>query len=80
MTTIQQLRDIRKALPMGKKDPWGKCCPSKRILFQRALKKETVAELTLGEQEVVTEFLNYYKSLKQENLKFEKTILNATQQ
>ncbi len=59
MTTIEQMRALRAKLPRGKKDPWGECCKSKRILLQRALRRKTLASLTAGEYAAVQEWLGY---------------------
>ena len=74
MSTMEQLRELRKSLPTGKKDPWGKCCPNKRVLLHRALKKDEFMSLTLGEMEVVNEFMAHCKEVKKENAEFEKAI------
>lgn len=74
MSTMEQLRELRKSLPTGKKDPWGKCCPNKRVLLHRALKKDEFMSLTSGEKAVVDEFLDHCKEVKKENAEFEKTV------
>lgn len=73
-TSIKQLRDMRASLPMGKKDPWGKCCPNKRVLLHRALKKDDIGKLTIGEYGVVEEFLAHCAKVKKENERFAETI------
>lgn len=65
--TIEQLREIRKSLPVGKKDPWGECCKSKRILLQRALKRSTLTELTIGERAAVQEFIAHCQAVRKED-------------
>jgi hypothetical protein len=67
--TIEQLRELRASLPKGQKDPWGECCINKRVLLQRALKRNTLAELTTGEQAVVQEFIGHCKSVRDEQKK-----------
>lgn len=67
--TIEQLRELRASLPKGQKDPWCECCISKRTLLQRALKRNTLAELTTGEQAVVQEFIVHCKSVRDEKKK-----------
>ena len=79
METIQQLRELRASLPLGKKDPWGQCCKSKRILIQRALKRDKVEDLTAGEKTVVEEFLAHYNQVMKENNKLQRAILKVTQ-
>ena len=69
---------MRKGLPMGKKDPWGQCCPSKRVLLHRALQKNDISELTLGEKAVVDEFLAHCATVQKENEKFEKKVEKLT--
>jgi len=80
MTTLEQLRELRASLPNGKKDPWGKCCPNKRVLFNRAVKKGDFSQLTSGELGVVNEFLVHCKEVKKENKEFQKTIEKLAQQ
>lgn len=80
MEALEQLRELRKILPVGKKDPWGGCCPSKRVLLHRALKKDDFMKLTAGEREVVDEFLAHCREVKKENKEFEKAIAKALQQ
>lgn len=65
-TTIEQLRSLRESLPTGKKDPWGDCCKNKRVLLQRALKRNTIGELTVGEYSVVQEFVEYANQVKKD--------------
>ena len=66
--TIEKLREIRKSLPVGKKDPWGECCKSKRILLQRALKKrKSLIELTAGERAAVQEFIAHCQAVRKED-------------
>ncbi len=83
MKTIQQMRELRASLPQGKKDPWGECCPSKRILLGRALKKNDLRELTAGEFAVVQEWLEFTRKMKRETeiavSQVEKTIAKLTQ-
>lgn len=67
--TIEQLKEMRKSLPKGQKDPWGECCISKRTLLQRALNRDTLSELTTGEQAVVQEFIAHFKSVREEQKK-----------
>ena len=74
MSTMEQLRELRKSLPTGKKDPWGKCCPNKRVLLNRALKKDEYMSLTTGEKKVVNEFLEHCTVVKKENAEFEKSV------
>ncbi len=66
MTTIEQLRSLRESLPKGKKDPWGDCCANKRVLLQRALKRNSLGELTVGEYTVVQEFVAYAEQIKKD--------------
>ena len=80
MTTLEQLRDLRASLPNGKKDPWGKCCPNKRVLFNRAIKKNDFAKLTSGELDAINEFLEHCKVVKRENKEFQKAIEKLAQQ
>mgnify|MGYP004490446105 CR=1 FL=1 len=83
MTTIQQLRNLRASMPQGKKDPWGKCCKSKRVLLGRALRKDTIADLTDGEKSAVEEWLAYISQARQEinlaNQELERTIAQIVQ-
>lgn len=65
--TIEQLKRIRSKMPNGKKDPWAKCCNSKRILLYRAMKRNSISELTAGELMVVEEWLDFYDKIKKEN-------------
>ena len=65
-TTIEQLRSLRESLPKGKKDPWGECCKNKRVLLQRALKRNTIGELTVGEYSAVQEFVEYVNQVKKD--------------
>lgn len=76
--TIEQLREIRKSLPVGKKDPWGECCKSKRILLQRALKRSTLTELTIGERGAVEEFLVHVMEVRNENEKLANQVEQLT--
>lgn len=62
METIEQLRELRASMPNRKKDPWGTCCKSKRILMYRALKRNSVSELTAGELKIVQEWLAYVQT------------------
>ncbi len=70
MTTIEQLRALRANLPKGKKDPFTNCCRSKRVLLNRALRKERYLDLTEGEQEVVNLFLAHCRKLKAADERF----------
>lgn len=79
MSTIQQLRELRANLPVGRKDPWTACCKSKRVLFTRALKKESISDLTLGEQGVVREFLEHCAKVRKENERLEESITKTAQ-
>ena len=71
---MEQLREIRANLPKGKKDPWGECCASKRVLLQRLLKKDSIAYATDGELTVLNEWLEHVKEVKRTNNEVEKTI------
>lgn len=72
METIEQLRELRASMPNRKKDPWGTCCKSKRILMYRALKRNSVSELTAGELKIVKEWLAYvHTSRKRDERKSE---------
>lgn len=83
-TTIEQLRTMRANLPKGNKDPWGECCRSKRVLLQRAMKRNNIGELTIGEYTVVQEWLTFVAKTKKEaeraNKQLEKAIAKTTQQ
>lgn len=78
METIEQLRKMRSELPKGKKDPWGHGT-SKRILLMRVLGKDSLTNLTAGEQDVVQEWVAYVKKFKQDAVRFEKSILKTLQ-
>lgn len=83
-TTIEQLRTMRANLPNGRKDPWGDCCRNKRVLLQRALKRNNIGELTIGEYTVVQEWLAFVAKTKKDaeraNKQLEKAIAKTTQQ
>lgn len=74
--TIVQLRELRASLPKGQKDPWGECCRSKRVLLNRALRKNALTELTVGEQGVINEFVLYYNQLRKAQTKVATQINN----
>lgn len=74
MTTLEDLRSLRESLPKGKKDPYGACCPSKRVLLNRALKKKNLSELTLGERDVVEEFIQHCANIKKDDKELIKQI------
>jgi len=74
MRTIEQLRELRRGLPRGKKDPWGGCCPSKRVLLNRLLKKDSLDLATDGEITVMNEFLQHCVAIKKENKEYAKVI------
>ena len=74
MTAMEQLREIRANLPKGKKDAWGECCASKRVLLQRLLKKDSIADATDGELTVLNEWLEHVKEIKKTNNEVEKAI------
>ncbi|MCM1034964.1 MAG: hypothetical protein NC229_01595 [Bacteroides sp.] len=76
MDILKQLCELRKSLPKGKKDPFGTCCVSKRVLLNRALKRQSVKELTHGELAVVNEFVEYYRGIQQVSKDLEKQIIN----
>lgn len=78
MTGMEQLRAIRAELPNGKKDPWGECCKSKRVLLIRALKKENVATFTDGELTAFNEWLEHISAVRKENKEFAKVIQKIT--
>lgn len=80
MTTLEELRSLRESLPNGKKDPYGKCCASKRVLLIRALKKTEFSELTLGEREVVEEFIQHCVNIKKDDKELIKQISKVTKQ
>lgn len=83
MESLQQLRELRASLPKGKKDPWFSCCINKRVLLGRALRKNTIAELTQGEYAIVNEWLGYVQQSKRDanlaNQKLERTIAKIAQ-
>lgn len=74
--TIVQLRELRASLPKGQKDPWGECCRSKRVLLNRALRKNALTELTVGEQGVINEFVLYCNQLRKAQTKVATQINN----
>lgn len=78
--TIEQLRTMRANLPKGNKDPWGECCRSKRVLLQRALRRNNIGELTIGEYTAVQEWLTFVAKTKRTNRQLEKAIAKTTQQ
>ena len=84
METMEQLRTMRANLPKGRKDPWGECCKSKRILLQRALKRNNIGELTIGEYTAVQEWLAFVAETQKEaeraNRQLEKAIAKTAQQ
>ncbi len=84
METMEQLRTMRANLPKGRKDPWFECCKSKRILLQRALKRNNIGELTIGEYTAVQEWLAFVAKTQKEaeraNRQLEKAIAKTTQQ
>lgn len=79
MTTIEQLRSLRESLPKGNKDPFASD-KSKRVLLQRLLRKDNIAELTSGELTVLNEWLVFLKEVKKANKEFEKEIQKLAQQ
>lgn len=83
MTTIEQLRSLRESLPKGNKDPWGND-KNKRVLLQRALRKESIGELTIGEYAAVQKFVEFASQLQQDRERdikqLEKTIQKLAQQ
>ena len=80
MTTMEHVRRLRAELPQGHKDPWGQCCPSKRVLLHRALKKECVSDLTDGELTVFNEFLEHVKAEQKSNKEYEKKVKRLAKQ
>ena len=74
MSIMEKLRSMRNELPKGNKDPWGDCCPSKRVLLQRALNRENTIQLTKGERRVINEWLAFCRKVAKENQAFEKEI------
>lgn len=79
MTTIEQLRKLRAEMTRGRKDPWTKCCKSKRILLQRALKKKTLTSLTAGEYAAVQEWLEYMQGEQAANKEMQEQVSQITQ-
>ncbi|MBQ7192326.1 MAG: hypothetical protein IJS00_05585 [Paludibacteraceae bacterium] len=83
-TTIEQLRTMRANLPKGNKDPWGDCCRNKRVLLHRALRRNNIGELTIGEYTVVQEWLTFVAKTKKDaeraNKQLEKAIAKTAQQ
>ena len=79
-TTIAQLRALRASLPRGKKDPFGKCCHSKRVLLTRALQKTSFMDLTEGEGEAVAIFLEHCKEMKARDKKFASSVAKIAAQ
>lgn len=77
MTTIEQMRALRVKLPKGKKNEWTKGSTTKKVMLWRALKKETLKQLTAGEYAAVQEWLEYVQqSIRaQENANNELTSL-----
>lgn len=78
--TMEQLREIRANLPKGKKDSWAECCKSKRVLLQRLLKRDSIADGTSGELAVLNEWLEHIKEVKKSNSEFEKSIAKIVKQ
>ncbi len=78
MTTIESLRCLRANLPKGKKDPFTGCCRSKRVLLNRALKKDNFLQLTEGELDAVNLFLDYCRTLRAADNRFAATVERIT--
>ena len=74
MTTMEHLRTLRANLPKGKKDPFTGCCRSKRVLLNRALKKNDFLQLTEGELDAINLFLEHCKNLKAADKRFAATV------
>lgn len=77
METIEQLRELRASMPNRKKDPWGTCCKSKRILMYRAFRKNNVSEFTDGELKVVQEWLAYVQTSRKRDERKSEQIKDA---
>lgn len=80
MTTMEQLRGLRANLPKGKKDPFGDCCKAKRVLLNRALKKDDFMQLTDGELDAIHGFLAHCKNIKAENKRFAAVVAKLAEQ
>ena len=81
---MEKLRELRAKMPIGMKDPWGDCCLNKRVLLQRALKRDSIDAVTAGERAVIEEFLEFATNVRKEkeekNARLTQTINELTQQ